>query len=117
MRFLVDVCVGSSIVNWLREKGYDVAFVRDQDAKMPDESILQWGFSEKRILITLDKDFGYLSVYKSLPHHGVIKLPNVPAEKRQVFVQEILLRHSDELDAGAIVTVRGSRIRIRRKKI
>lgn len=116
MRFLVDVCVGRSLANWLQENGHDVISVRDRDPKMSDEAILHWGFSDDRIIITLDKDFGFLSVYKQIPHPGIIRLPSVPAFKFQEITKRILAHHAHDLESRSIITVRGERIRIRRKE-
>ena len=117
MRFLVDVCAGRSVVEWLKKKGYDTTFVRDRDPSMADEAILEWAYAEERVLITLDKDFGNLSVKKKLPHCGMIRLPNVPSCEKQGMLKHILERHSPQLKAGAIITVRGDRIRIRHKTV
>lgn len=41
MKFLVDVCAGHSIAEWLRSQGYDdVLEVRERDCRMSDEEIL-----------------------------------------------------------------------------
>jgi len=60
MKFLVDVCAGHSLAEWLRLQNYDVVEVRDRDSKMADEDILAWAVSEERILVTMDKDFSEL---------------------------------------------------------
>ena len=59
MKFLVDVCAGRAIGQWLKELGHDIIFVRDYNPRMGDEEILKWANNEGRILITIDKDFGY----------------------------------------------------------
>lgn len=117
MRFLVDVCAGRSVAEWLEKEGYDTSFVRDRDPSMADEAILEWAYSEERVLITLDKDFGYLSVKKKLPHCGMVRLPNVSSCQRQVILKHVLERYSPQLQAGAIITARGNRIRIRHKVV
>lgn len=75
-KILVDVGVGIKAEAWLKnnKKKYDVKTIRDIDPRMPDVDILKIAVSEKRLLITMDKDFGEL-VYKSKwPHSGVLLL-------------------------------------------
>lgn len=42
MKFLVDVCAGNRLANWLRDHGHDVLEVRDREPTMADEEILHW---------------------------------------------------------------------------
>jgi len=114
MRFLVDVCIGKKLALWLKEQGNDVCEVRDLSARMSDNEILQWAYKERRIIITADKDFGTLAVLLKQPHSGIIRLPDVPAIKRQSLMKEILSKHEKDLEDGAIITVSERRIRIRR---
>jgi len=48
MKFLIDVCTGRSLAEWLRSKGYDVVEVRERNCKMSDEEILAWAAKENR---------------------------------------------------------------------
>lgn len=45
-------------------------------------------------------------------HGGLVRLPDVPAERRIELMAEVLKRHAHELAPGIVVTVRGARIRI-----
>lgn len=52
-RFLVDqMC--AQVGRWLRASGYDTVII---ETSLPDESIFQSASSEKRLLITRDRDF------------------------------------------------------------
>jgi predicted nuclease of predicted toxin-antitoxin system len=113
VKFLVDICTGRRLAIWLREQGHDVCEVNERSAKMEDNEILQWANTEKRIVITVDKDFGTLAVALGQPHHGIIRLPDVPALNRQILMEEVLRRHSKDLENRAIITVSEKRIRIR----
>ena len=41
MKFLVDVCCGHPLAEWLISNGYDVVEVKDHDCRMSDEDILR----------------------------------------------------------------------------
>jgi hypothetical protein len=58
MRFLVDECVGPSVVRWLRENNHDATSAYEDCRGWEDESILEKAYSEGRIVVTMDKDFG-----------------------------------------------------------
>lgn len=113
MKFLVDVCAGGRLAEWLRNQGYDVCEVRERSPKMSDSEILQWANSEGRIVITVDKDFGTLTIALGQSHNGIIRLPDVPALDRQILMEEVLRKHTKDLEKRAIITVSEKRIRIR----
>jgi predicted nuclease of predicted toxin-antitoxin system len=62
----------------------------------------------------MDKDFGRLLFADKATHCGLIRLPDVRLENRIMIMDQILLRHSDDLVSGAIITVRRNRMRISR---
>jgi predicted nuclease of predicted toxin-antitoxin system len=78
-----------------------------------DEEILEIATGEKRILVTLDKDFGELAVVHNKPHSGIIRLVDLGAKEQAKFCIHVLDLYAQELLAGAIVTVGRGRIRIR----
>ena len=87
IKFLVDVGVGKSVENYLQKKGYDVKTVRDIDPTMQDEKIIQLAALEKRMVVTMDKDFGELVYHSYMEHCGVLLLRLEDAtgvEKRKV---------------------------------
>lgn len=77
-----------------------------------DRALLDWAAKEKRIVVTIDTDFGELIYLENLSHAGLIRLPNVPARERQLIIQDLLTRYQAELQDAAIITARGGRIRI-----
>jgi predicted nuclease of predicted toxin-antitoxin system len=110
VRFLVDRCAGRRVALWLREKGYDVAEVVGPDPG--DLEILERAGQENRILITLDKHFVQLLFRRSQAYPGLIRLPDVPAAHRILLLERILSSHSEDLSRGAVIAVRGERIRV-----
>ncbi len=112
MRFLVDRCAGHRLARWLLEQGHDALDLRELGEDPGDEQVLAIAASKKRILVTIDTDFGQLIYVRQRPHAGLVRLPDVRTGERILLLQEVLARHAAELEVGAIVTVRGSRIRL-----
>ncbi|MDD5734852.1 MAG: DUF5615 family PIN-like protein, partial [Methanothrix soehngenii] len=74
MRFLVDECVGPSVVRWLRENNHDASSAYEDCRGWEDERILEKACTEGRIVVTMDKDFGDMIFRMKLPHRGIILL-------------------------------------------
>lgn len=114
MKLLVDRCAGRRLADWLRQLGHDVREARDETPDPGDAALLQAAAAEDRVLVTIDTDFGALVFLGGLRHAGIVRLPDVPAAKRIVLMEQILARYgADELH-GAIVTVTETRIRYSR---
>lgn len=112
MRFLVDRCAGRRLAEWLRAHRHDAVESRTLGPDPGDLMLLEWATKEQRILVAIDTDFGRLLFIEKALHCGLVRLPDALADKRIELMQEVLVRHGDELEAGAIITVRGNRIRI-----
>ena len=112
MKFLIDRCAGVRLAQWLREQGHDVVESHERGADPGDRALLQLAADEQRILVTIDTDFGQLVFAEDIPHCGLIRLPDAPAERRIALVADLLARHARDLANHAIVTVRAGRVRI-----
>ena len=62
--------------------------------------------------MTIDTDFGELIYVSRAPHAGLVRLPDVPADRRIALIAGVLDRHRDALEAKAVVTIRGDRVSI-----
>lgn len=58
----------------MRSKGHDVLYVIEFKPGILDKEVLEKAFSEKRILLTEDKDFGELVYRLKEPGYGIILL-------------------------------------------
>ena len=114
MKFLIDRCAGHRLSEWLRAKGHDVVESRERGPDPGDRVLLGWARAEDRILVTMDKDFGAFIFIDKAPHCGVIRLPDVPADRRIRLMEKVLGDHGAALLEQATVTVRGGRIRVSR---
>jgi len=112
MKFLIDRCAGHTVAIWLKTKGHDVVEAKSLGPDPGDSTLLQWATSQNRVLITIDTDFGKLVYADGSRHCGMIRLPDVPARKRIQLLEVVLASHAAQIEAGAVVTVRGERIRV-----
>jgi predicted nuclease of predicted toxin-antitoxin system len=114
MKFLVDRCAGRKLADWLKSKGHDVVHVAELGTDPGDAALLQEAVKDGRIVVSIDADFGTLVFRDAASHRGLVRLPDVPPAQRIAIMEQLFEKHSADLEAGAIVTVRGSRVRITR---
>ena len=99
LKFLVDVGVGRKVEEYLLEKRYDTKAVRALDQKMPDEVIIRLAALEKRIVITMDKDFGELVYHSGMDHCGILllRLEDATGSEKQQVIAKILAKYADNM--------------------
>jgi len=113
MKVLLDTCVWGGVKENLESIGYNVIWSGDWERDPGDIEILSYAYNEKRILVTLDKDFGELAVLHGYPHCGILRLVDISAKQQAVYCQKILERYEKDLLDGAIITADNKKIRIR----
>lgn len=115
LRFLADESCDFAVVRALRADGYDVVAVSEVTRCSTDHEVIAKAYKEKRILITEDKDFGWL-VFASLADDAGVILIRFPGNLRKTLVQVIrrLVQEQGENLHNAFVIVQPGHIRIRR---
>jgi predicted nuclease of predicted toxin-antitoxin system len=116
LKFLIDVGVSKKVEKWFLNRGYDIKSVRDIDPRMPDKEVLKIAVSEKRMVVTMDKDFGELVYHSALPHGGVLllRLEEAKSDEKVKVVEQILEEHSDKLP-NSFCAFKGGRLRVKNK--
>ncbi|RLF92961.1 hypothetical protein DRN50_07985 [Thermococci archaeon] len=116
LRFLADESCDFAVVRALRAEGYDVFAVSEVMRRSDDRELIEQAYREKRILLTEDKDFGWLVFVSHADSAGVILL-RFPGNARRSLVRTIvqLVQEQDERLLAAFVVVQPGYIRIRRK--
>jgi predicted nuclease of predicted toxin-antitoxin system len=109
----LDSCVWGGALPVLADLGHDAVWSGAWPQDPGDSAILSAAHSERRILITLDKDFGELAIVKGLPHSGIVRLCGFKAAQMAMAIHHVVTNYRQELLAGAIITVDPERIRIR----
>ena len=81
---------------------------------MDDQDILALAVRERRVVLTMDKDFGELVYHSGKGHVGVLLLRMGDARRTDKVeaVRQIVLHHGDEL-AGHFCVYRSGRLRVR----
>ena len=72
MKFLTDENVGQSVINYLKQKDYDVLIAKEKFISRKDRFLLEQAYQEERFIITNDKDFGELIYRERLPCYGIM---------------------------------------------
>ena len=98
----------------LTELGHDVESMLERDPQATDEEVLAMALAEQRILITEDKDFGELVFVRRLPHPSIIRFTDMPLAEKVAAVRQLIELYADAMEAGSIIVVTSSRVRIRR---
>lgn len=113
MKLLLDACVWGGAIADLRVAGHDAIWVGTWKKDPGDEEILSIAYAEKRVLVTLDKDFGELAVVYGISHSGILRLVDVAAKRQGITCARILDTHGAALQSGAIITAGHGRLRVR----
>src|SRR5580693_158704 len=105
MRFLADECCDFAAVRALRAHGHDVVVVSEFQNRSADKDLMVLALAENRILLTEDKDFGWLVFAGRLDSPGVI-LIRFPASARSSLagaVLNLVSGHASELHGAFVV--------------
>ena len=113
MKVLLDSCVWGGVRKALSDAGHEVVWAGDWPTDPGDEEILDRAHQEARILITLDKDFGELAIVHGRLHSGLIRLVGLSTAQQASISVAVLAKYGRELEAGAIITVDATRVRVR----
>ncbi|MBM3473482.1 MAG: hypothetical protein FJX75_09455 [Armatimonadetes bacterium] len=109
-RFLADENFPLRSVECLRNEGHDVAAVATDSPGALDEEVLSRSVTEGRVLLTFDRDYGYL-IYgrRRQPPPGIVYLrfdPETPTEPAE---RVLALLTAASIEFGGMLTVVGRR--------
>ena len=116
LRFLADESCDFAVVRALRETGHDVVAVSEYTQRSRDDELIAQAHREGRILLTEDKDFGWLVFVRHEESAGVI-LVRFPGDARHA-LQKAVMQLVQEQGAqlyGAFAVVQPGYIRLSRR--
>ncbi len=114
MKFFSDESVDNRITLFLKKEGFDISSVHENTVGIPDDEVLELAYSLSAILITEDRDFGYLVVQLNKRHKGVVlcRMKNMDIQTRCKLVKETLEKYADEIQ-GNFTVIASDSVRIR----
>jgi predicted nuclease of predicted toxin-antitoxin system len=117
LRFLADESCDFVVVRSLRAKGYDVLAVGEYMQRSVDSELIEQAHRENRILVTEDKDFGWLVFASHSVSAGVIliRYPNNLRSTLGQSVIDLVEKHGSDL-VDAFVVVQPGQFRFSRKE-
>ena len=115
MRLVADENCDFSVVIDLRLAGHDVVAITEQMAGADDQTVIDFACSERRLLLTEDKDFGQLVFAAAKQNSGVI-LIRYPASARSALSAAVvkLLSDSGESLYSRFAVLEPGRVRVTR---
>jgi predicted nuclease of predicted toxin-antitoxin system len=109
VRFLADENCDFVVVRALRAAGHDVRALAEETSRSVDVEVIGLAAREQRILMTEDKDFGWLAFVGRVECAGVI-LIRFPGHARQTLAQvvrDLVSQHGEELQRSFTVVQPG----------
>ncbi len=118
LRWLTDENVPRQIIRLLRERGFDVADIRERGLEgSKDPQVIELARRENRVLVTTDKDFSNIILYPPNTHRGSVVLRM--SKPRGVALTALFEAFVDRFDleslSGATTIVSEQRVRQRTK--
>lgn len=110
LKFIVDECTGPHVARWLESDGYHVLSIYDEMRGIKDVEVLKIAQSDRRIIITNDKDFGEMVFRQRLAHPGIVllRLDNERSKNKIDVLKKLLVNHLDELTGNFLVVTEKS---------
>lgn len=113
MRILANENFPKDAVEALRGRGHNVYWIREEKPGIGDTEVLQIAQTEKRLLITFDKDFGELAFRRRLSAEvGIVLFRVVPQSSVQITNIAVTALESRADWQGYFSVVENDRIRM-----
>ena len=115
--FLADENVPPAIVEFLRQKGFDVKEARELGIPgTPDTMIMELTRKERRVLVTVDKHFANLLLYPLDSHYGIIRIRIHPPLLSDIIqsLEHFLVKFDLATIKGTLIVLEREGYRVRR---
>ena len=73
-KLIVDENIPNSVIKQLRRNECEIFSIREEKKGILDEEIIKLSKEKQRPILTMDKDFGYLTFHQKLHPYGIILL-------------------------------------------
>ncbi len=102
-RIVADESVDHRIIVSLREAGFSVYSIGENQPAIRDEEVLELAVVNNALLLTEDKDFGELVFRLQLKHKGILLIRLEEKEKTKEVVQAIVKYFPDLLNKFSVL--------------
>ena len=114
MKFLVDENVGQTIIDFLKNEGFDIIIAKEDFFSREDHILLEKAFQDNRFVITNDKDFGELVYRMKLPCYSIILFRfKIENPLRKINTLKSILRFESNHIKNKFIVATENKIRIR----
>ncbi len=117
MRFLVDEALSPRLAQLLTEAGHEAVHARDVGLLgRTDAEVLAVAAASRRVVVSVDTDFGELLAVGAEPAASVVLIRRAPHRPtvQAALVLAALAEADEVLMDGAVVVVTPTRVRVRR---
>ena len=112
LKFLVDESTGAEVSEKLKQMGFDSLSVIEIMKGAEDIEIIKRAKKENRIIVTNDKDFGWLATIYKPPGLILLRLRKENTETKKTAICNIITKHQNFIH-GNIIIATEKKIRIR----
>lgn len=117
VKFLTDENIFPAIVNFLRQRGFDVADVREKGLSgADDDTVIAIARKEGRALVTFDRHFADILRYPPTKYYGILVIRIHPPLLTKILAafEHFLQKFDLAKLKGALVILQESGFRVRR---
>ena len=113
MKFLVDESAGLAVSRRLKQMGFDAVSVIELMRGAADEEVMRKAIEENRVIVTNDKDFGWLAAFYKPPGVILLRLEDEKTENKVKMIMHIVTKYRDAI-LGRVLVASEKKIRIRK---
>ena len=115
MKILADESVDHPVFKFLQEKGFNIKHISFIGGGVADQDVLDMAWRQKRILLSVDKDFGELAFRAKKPSHGIVlyRLSGLSNREKAEIIFKVFNERKSEIENNFVV-VSKSQVRIRK---
>lgn len=118
IKLIVDENIPNSVIKRLRQNNLDIYSIREENKGVNDEKIIKLSRENQQPIITIDKDFGYLTFHQK-KHPFCVILFRIHPQSPDVIYQSILnvlnLIKAQKIDLkNKFIVTNGKTLRIRK---
>jgi len=116
MRIVLDCCLEAGWATFLESAGFEAVDWRSVGAPNAEDAVIAaWAADNGCVLMTEDLDFGAILATSSMPKPSIIQIrarSKLPEDVGHLVVRA-LQEYSEDLTAGAIVTIDNAAMKVR----